>query len=93
MKKLVPYKLLIVAGNSFLSEYAQSYNNDVFVVPTVVDLERYRPKSTYQTQNDDWSNRDGAFLCTRPFEEHRPYPVNRSDSILELRLVDRAPHG
>ncbi len=44
----------VIAGSQYLADYAQRYSSNVHLVPTVVDLERYRVK--------DWENRgDGPF--------------------------------
>lgn len=37
---------LIIAGNQFLKEYALKYNDNVEVIPTCVDVVRYRLKET-----------------------------------------------
>src|SRR5690606_9242110 len=34
----------VMAGSQYLADYAKRYNENVHVVPTVVDLERYRVK-------------------------------------------------
>jgi glycosyltransferase involved in cell wall biosynthesis len=33
----------IVAGNSFLADYAQQYNSQVSIIPTSIDTQQYRP--------------------------------------------------
>lgn len=33
----------VIAGNAYLAEYARSYNNNVSLIPTVIDTELYRP--------------------------------------------------
>ena len=34
----------VIAGNNYLAEYFAQFCNDVHIVPTAVDLERYQPK-------------------------------------------------
>ena len=34
----------IMAGNPYLREYAQQFNNEVTVIPTTIDTDRYRPE-------------------------------------------------
>ena len=36
----------VIAGNSYLADYANQYNSRVSIVPTSVDTERYRPLAT-----------------------------------------------
>ncbi len=35
---------LLIAGNSFLKNYATNYNNKIIIIPTVIDTEKYVPK-------------------------------------------------
>ncbi|MCS6992156.1 MAG: glycosyltransferase family 4 protein [Chitinophagales bacterium] len=35
---------LVIAGNDYLAAYAQKFNSQVIVIPSVVDTERFRPK-------------------------------------------------
>jgi glycosyltransferase involved in cell wall biosynthesis len=37
----------VIVGNEFLRSYAASYNSRVNVIPTVIDLSKYRPKEDY----------------------------------------------
>ncbi|NCG33039.1 MAG: glycosyltransferase, partial [Proteobacteria bacterium] len=36
---------MIFAGNAYLAEYASQFNENVKIVPTTIDTEKYRPKS------------------------------------------------
>lgn len=40
----------VIVGNRFLKNYAQQYNPNVTVIPTVVNTEQYRPKDDYRVQ-------------------------------------------
>ncbi len=35
---------IVIAGNDYLKEQAINYNNNIFIVPTPVNMERYKPK-------------------------------------------------
>ena len=39
----------VVVGNSYLADYARKYNQQVTVVPTSVDIDRYRPRAGNRT--------------------------------------------
>jgi glycosyltransferase involved in cell wall biosynthesis len=38
----------IVVGNAYLAEYARRFNDNVSIIPTTIDTESYRARSTYR---------------------------------------------
>lgn len=44
MPKLIKMSKAVIVGNDFLKEYAVKYNQNVMVVPTVIDMRRYIEK-------------------------------------------------
>jgi glycosyltransferase involved in cell wall biosynthesis len=44
IKKVLAMADIVVAGNSYLAEYARKVNPEVFIIPTVVDINRYIAK-------------------------------------------------
>lgn len=45
IKKVLSMVNLVVAGNAYLAEYARKVNQNVFIVPTVIDIDRYPVKN------------------------------------------------
>ncbi len=50
-RELIEMSRYVIAGNSFLAEYAQRYNSNVVVIPTAIDTNRYRPAVTRRSDN------------------------------------------
>jgi glycosyltransferase involved in cell wall biosynthesis len=48
--KLIKMSKHIIVGNHFLKDYVIQFNPNVSVIPTVVDIERYKLKEDYRTQ-------------------------------------------
>lgn len=48
--RLIEMSKHAIVGNNFLKDYAQKFNANVTVIPTVVDTDRYRPKKDYHPQ-------------------------------------------
>ncbi|HEX9723805.1 MAG TPA: glycosyltransferase family 4 protein [Vicinamibacteria bacterium] len=42
----------VMAGNSYLAEYAKRYSDDVTIVPTTIDTDVYRPEVRHRTRNN-----------------------------------------
>jgi len=42
--KMIQRSHLIIAGNSYLAGFAKKYNDNVHIIPTSIDTEKYRPK-------------------------------------------------
>jgi glycosyltransferase involved in cell wall biosynthesis len=61
----------VIAGNSYLSEYGLKFNNNVHIIPTTIDTERYIPREkAYGSQIViGWS---GSFSTIKHFEEIVP---------------------
>lgn len=51
LKKIISMSDYVIAGNEFLKNYASQYNKNVFVLPTCIDTQVYRPK--LKMANDD----------------------------------------
>ncbi len=41
---------MVFAGNQYLKEYAQTYNNNIKIIPTTIDTEEYKP---FEEQNNN----------------------------------------
>ncbi|KPK41438.1 MAG: hypothetical protein AMJ78_05485 [Omnitrophica WOR_2 bacterium SM23_29] len=44
LKKIISLSDYVIAGNEFLRGYASQYNKNVFVLPTCIDTQVYKPK-------------------------------------------------
>lgn len=42
----------IFVGNQYLAEYARSYNKNVYIVPTCIDVKKYRVKPNYSLREN-----------------------------------------
>lgn len=41
--KIIPLATAVIAGNEFLADYARAIHENVVVIPTVIDTDRYQP--------------------------------------------------
>ncbi|HYG49429.1 MAG TPA: glycosyltransferase family 4 protein [Flavobacteriales bacterium] len=41
--RLIKHAALVIAGNNYLADYARQFNQNVWVIPTTVDTETFRP--------------------------------------------------
>jgi len=48
--KLIAMSQHVIVGNGYLRDYALQFNPHVSVIPTVVDIERYKPRKDYRAQ-------------------------------------------
>jgi glycosyltransferase involved in cell wall biosynthesis len=68
MRRLLPFCSLVIAGNEYLANYARAYNNNVVVVPTVVNTDQYTPAraSNYRTPRIGWSGSRSTVIHDLP---------------------------
>ncbi len=67
----------IIAGNEYLANESLKYNNNVFVIPTAVDTQRWKPvllkenklKSKYNDYIIGWSGTSSSFKYFLPIEQ------------------------
>jgi len=45
--RLIRMSKYVIVGNEFLKDYALKFNPNVTIIPTVIDIDRYRPKKDY----------------------------------------------
>lgn len=48
--KLIGLADLVLAGNGYLADYARAYNNNVLVLPTVIDTDYFKPHPSENTE-------------------------------------------
>jgi glycosyltransferase involved in cell wall biosynthesis len=65
--KIISHAALVLAGNDYLAEYAKHYNNNVQVVPTTIDMDKYVPPERIKNNTIciGWS---GSFSTIQYFE-------------------------
>lgn len=82
-EKLIALSHLVLAGNEYLANYARAFNNNVALVPTVVDSDNYKrtPPKDKERICIGWS---GSFSTIPYFEYALP-----ALSILKERYGDR----
>lgn len=50
MQKSLKDSIGVIAGNRFLAEFAREFNNEVKIIPTAIDTERYKIKENYESK-------------------------------------------
>ena len=70
------YAKAVTAGNGFLQDYAAKYSDNVFLIPTAVDVGRYsevaafqRSKKSYDKITIGWIGTPDTFFYVRQLEE------------------------
>lgn len=48
-KSIIAYSKTIIAGNSYLRNYAKQFNTNVYVIPTTIDTNYHHPKNKLST--------------------------------------------
>jgi len=73
--EIMGYADKIIAGNSYLANYALKYNANVKVIPTTIDTNWYKPKEKYNGAiiTIGWT---GSFSTIKHFEELVPVLVS-----------------
>jgi len=93
-QKLVEMSEGTVCGNNFISAWASSYCNNVIVIPTAIDSNRFKPKPEQGNQGGviiGWSGTSGGFKYLYAIEEALVKLVNARNDI-KIRVVsDRPP--
>src|SRR5215472_245942 len=83
----------VVAGNSYLADYARRHNSSVSIVPTSVDTERYRPPEVPKPEGRFIVGWTGSSTSQTHLESFAPVlrEVTKWPSV-ELRVIsDRTP--
>lgn len=71
--KIISVSHLVIAGNSYLADYARKLNNNVIVIPTTIDTD-YHKKTNYPSKDNriciGWT---GSITTLRHFEYAIPF--------------------
>jgi glycosyltransferase involved in cell wall biosynthesis len=86
----------VVAGNEYLATYARRFNDQVIVIPTVVDTERYLPPSGPRHPGDDrvvvgWIGSDPNRGDLAPMHPVFDWLGERYGGRVVFRTVGRCP--
>jgi len=82
---------MVVCGNEFLADYSRQYNPNVFIIPTAIDTERFRPaiktgetpRSGEETVTIGWTGSKSTSVYLQPL-----LPVlNRLAGPVRLKLI------
>jgi glycosyltransferase involved in cell wall biosynthesis len=87
---------VIVAGNRFLADWFSHYNQNVRIVPTAVDLERYRPRSQKERDYSSkfvigWTGTSGNLKYLYAIETPLKRFMDNHLSAEILVIADEAP--
>lgn len=84
----------VTVGNSYLAEYAKKYNDRVYVVPTSINTDRYRPAPLKNKSNErlivGWTGSSTSQYHLEAFEPVLAELIKQRD--VEIRVIsDREP--
>jgi len=90
-KKIIVLANQVVAGNSFLANYARQFNKNVQEIPTTIDTNWYKPRNNPKAAEDPivigWT---GSFSTIKHFEEIIPVLYNLKNKYhekIEFKVV------
>jgi glycosyltransferase involved in cell wall biosynthesis len=70
-KRMLHYTDLVIAGNEFLKQEAEKYHRNAKALPTPVDAERYREKTSYKSEiiNIGWIGDHGSIHYMESYKD------------------------
>lgn len=94
-KKIAQKASLIVCGNEYLAEWFQQYNKNIAVIPTAVDTERFKPKSSSYNSDSKiiklgWIGTHGNLKYLEAISSALLYILNNNSNV-ELTIVSDQP--
>lgn len=85
------YSTSITVGNSYLAEYAQKYNDNVYIVPTSIDTIRYQPTGKAVDKNGrvviGWTGSSTSQYHLEAFEPVLAELIKKRGKDIEIRVV------
>lgn len=72
-KKIIELSDIIFAGNKFLSEYASNFNNNIVILPTVINTSYHKPEKTQKDYNKICIGWTGSSTTLKHFETAIPF--------------------
>lgn len=81
----------VTVGNSYLAEYARKYNDNVYVVPTSIDTNKYqaRPKSSEKKERViiGWTGSSTSQYHLEEFEPVLAQLIDKRGQDVEIRVI------
>lgn len=81
----------VTVGNSYLADYAKKYNDDVFIIPTSIDINRYQPVKKPEKNGQVIIGWTGSSTSQYHLEAFEPVLAEllkkRSDVSVEVRVI------
>lgn len=89
IKKIISISDFVISGNEFLKNYASHYNSNIFVLPTCIDTQIYKPKT--KSSNKDkviigWIGTSFTAIYLDMLKDVYPVLAKRFKNI-EFRIV------
>ena len=90
----------VIAGNEFLAEEAAKYSKNIFIIPTAVDTQRWKPSQQKKIEasiNSDefvigWSGTSSSFKYFLPLEQNIKQFLLEFPSAKLILMSDKFPH-
>ncbi len=71
--KIIELSDLVIAGNQYLADYASRFNSNVFIIPTTIDTDEYRPVKNVKHGDKIVIGWSGSITTIRHFEIAIPF--------------------
>lgn len=71
-KKIISFSKQVIAGNDFLAQYAKPFHQNVTVIPTCVDTQKYKPKAIAPSHSKITIGWTGSHTTITHFKEIIP---------------------
>jgi glycosyltransferase involved in cell wall biosynthesis len=85
----------VICGNEFLAEKFKTWNPNVHIVPTAVDISKFSPLITKSNQSKNitigWIGTSGGFKYVYKIEEALNYIINKYENVELLIVSDSDP--
>jgi len=87
---------VIIAGNNYIATWFEPYSKRIFVVPTAIDTERFKPENPDVTQKDErfvigWTGSSATLKYLEAIEDClRKFMIDHHDSEI-LVISDKPP--
>lgn len=95
IEKLISNSNANFCGNEYIADYCKKFSNEVFVIPTAVDVERFHPihkKTLNKKFTFGWSGTSSSFKYFIPVEDvFLKFFSSNKDAELKI-ISDRFPH-
>ena len=96
ISRLVNRAAIVFAGNSFLADWCSQFSQNVRIIPTAVDAERFVPRPTLKTAGSPfvvgWTGTSGNFRFLKMIESALDAFLRSHKSARLMVIADRAPH-